>query len=64
MKLLKNIGGNKDILIYKVALDFSLINKNDKRKEQLLKNFRLKHINSLIDGLEAAVMDSLVTMCL
>ena len=64
VKLLKNIGGNKEILIYKVMQDFSLINKNDKRKDQLLKNFRLKHINYLIDGLEESIMDNLVNMCL
>ena len=33
VRLLKNIGGITDISIYKMAIDFSLINENDKNKE-------------------------------
>ena len=32
VKILKNIGGNTDISIYKIVLDFSLINENDNKK--------------------------------
>ena len=68
MRLLKSIGGNPELLLFRILKDFGLVSyansARSKLQEEALKGFRLKHIQGLVDSLEEAIIENLVKMCL